>query len=145
MGDTNAEKTLETVLSLVKDLAPTAAAKVRVRARRDANTRFAVGSLTTNGEFSEMDTQIVVAEGNKHAATTTNQTDPASLRTAVGKALELMRLAPPDPEWMGVLGPQDVKASPAAYDEATAALQADARGRAAAACIAAADAADLVS
>src|SRR6478752_10533065 len=101
MGDDKATKTLDTVLALLKELAPSAEGKVRVRTRREANTRFAVGSLTTNGDFTETQTQIVVAEGNKHAATTTNQTDPGALRAAVGKALELMRLSPPDPEWMG--------------------------------------------
>jgi predicted Zn-dependent protease len=144
MSDHDA-KTLDTVLSLLKELAPNAEGEVLVRTRREANTRFAVGSLTTNGDFRETQTRVEVAEGNKHAATTTNQTDPAALRTAVLKALELMRLSPPDPEWMGVLGPQDIKPSPAHYDAATAELQADTRGNAAAACIAAADAAGLVS
>ena len=137
--------TRELVLSLIQGAGPGIEGRVVVRARRSANTRFAVGQPLSNGDVDDQQTTLVVAQNGRHASLETNRSDEASLRAAVRRAVEMMKVSPPDPEWTGVLGPVSAKANPAAWDDATAQQGADARVDAAAACITAAEEKGLLS
>lgn len=106
-----------------------------LRSGREANTRFARNEITSSGDSEETTVSIEVALGRRHAATTTNQTDPASIRRAAETAVRLAAIAPDDPEYVPVLGPQRYLAVPDAYDRATHALPAAARVDAARAAI----------
>lgn len=138
-----ARKILGDVLAIAKRTAPGADVFVRLGAGRSANTRFAKNEITSTGDVEEMQLSIRVAFGKRHAAFSTNQTDPASARGAVDMAARLARLSPEDPEAMPLLGPQKYKAVQGAYDPTAEKLGAEARAKAAGAAIAAAEAADL--
>jgi predicted Zn-dependent protease len=68
--------------------------------------------------------------GRRHASASTNRTDASSLESLVDRAIQMMKLAPEDPEWMPVLGAQSFARVSAAWDEESAHLSSDARARA---------------
>jgi len=131
-------------LSAAAELAAGAEAQVSVRSGRSAHTRFARSEVTSSGDVEETKVDVALAFGSRHASTSTNQVDPASLREAVARAARLARISPEDPESMPVLGPQAYGAVPSEWDEATEALGAEARARAAAEAIRAGKARKLV-
>lgn len=110
-----AKKLVEKVLSYSKAEDCT----VTVGAAESADTRFANNSITTSGEASGVVINISATLGNRSGSYATNETSDGALRIAVARAEELARFAPPDPEYMEPLPPQNYPAI-AAFDEATA-------------------------
>jgi len=90
-----------------RDGRPDAEVKIDVRRRAAANVRFARNEITTAGESDEIGTTIWIALGQRHASTSVNQTDEASVRAAAGRALAMAKLSPEDPEKM----PREVMAT----------------------------------
>jgi predicted Zn-dependent protease len=133
------------ILSLGKKTAAGAELQVRLTSGRSANTRFARSEITSTGDVDETRVGIQLAYGKRHAAIDTNQTDPASLRTALETASRMARLAPEDPEYMPVLGTQRYLAAAPEYDDATARLGAQERAAAIKAAIDLADGKQLES
>ena len=132
------------VLDDCKAIAPDAEVSVGVSAGRTANTRFARSEMTSTGEVEQASVGVTVAFGLRQASVSGNQTDPASLRDLVDRAVRLARLAPEDPERMPFLGPQTyAPAAAGAWDDATAALATATRAEAVAGAIAAADGAGV--
>lgn len=123
-------KVVERVLSLAKEKVPGADVSVGARMRRDANTRFARNEISSAGDVTETTLGIGVALGKRHAFVTTNQTDEGALHEAIGRAAQMAKLAPEDPERMPLLGPQEYAKVPAAFDGATASATAEDRARA---------------
>jgi len=70
------------------------------------NVRYARNSVSTSGIISQ--TQLVVqsAFGKKLGTATINEFDDASLEKVVRRAEELAQLAPENPEYVSILGPQ---------------------------------------
>jgi predicted Zn-dependent protease len=131
------------VLSHAAKLGAEAIASVR---ETDAgHVRFAATEITTAGEVSSTETLLVLAFGRRHAQSTTNQVDDASLARLVSRTAELARVAPEDPEWLAPLGPQRYVQNARAWDEETARQDATARASAARAAIARADASSLTA
>ncbi len=143
LSEKEATKLLESVLAIAKTTAAGAEILTSVDAGRDANTRFARNEITSTGDVEETTVSVHVAYGKRSAGTSTNQTDPESLRALVERASRLAKLSPEDPERMPVLGAQRYRRSPSAYDAATDKLSAKARAAAAKETIALADAAKL--
>ena len=119
------------VLAIAKTAAPRAETSVAVTSSRDANTRFARNEITSAGDVDDTTVSITVAIGKRHATTSTNQTDRASLERAVERTVEVARLAPEDPERMPVLGRQKYVKAAEGWDAGTSKLAADARAAAA--------------
>jgi predicted Zn-dependent protease len=119
------------VLAIAKQTAPRAEVSVSVASNRDANTRFARNEITSAGDVDDTTVSVTVAHGKRHATTSTNQTDRASLERAVGQAAAVAELAPEDPERMPVLGRQKYVRAADAWDAATSKLGAGARAAAA--------------
>jgi predicted Zn-dependent protease len=119
------------VLGIAKAAAPRAETSVSVASSRDANTRFARNEITSAGDVDDTTVAITVAIGKRHATTSTNQTDRASLERAVDRAVQVAQLAPEDPERMPVLGRQKYVKAADAWDASTSKLGADARAAAA--------------
>jgi predicted Zn-dependent protease len=134
---------VDEVLAAARKAAPGAEVLVSVSSGREANTRFARNEITSTGDVAETRVRIEVAHGKRHAATTTNQTDPGSLRAAAEHASRIAKVSPEDPEWVSVLGPQQHPAAAPSYDASTEALTAEARAGAAAGAIRAAEAEKL--
>jgi len=104
-------------------------------------TRFAGGEITTSGSSTDRSVTIISTFGKRRASASTNVTDDESLRRTVDLAERLAKLSPEDPELLPELGPQQY-ATIQAYDQRTAALDAEQRAAAVSGLIAAAKAVD---
>ena len=122
-----------------------AQATVNVREARTGNVRFAAGEITTAGEASSAETTLSMSFGARHATSSTNQVDEASLRALADRTAALARIAPEDPEFLPPLGPERYPESTHAWDEATSAIDPRWRASAARAAIARAEEKSLVA
>lgn len=95
--------------------------EVNLSGTDSANIRYARNAVSTSGKISQ--TQLVVASafGKKSGVATINEFDDASLEKVVRRSEELAQLAPENPEYVSVLGPQQY-AEPITYVPATAAI-----------------------
>ena len=93
---------------------------VTVGAAESANTRFARNSITTSGRTTSIALRISSTKGAKTGSIATNETSDAALRAAVARSEELSALAPPDPEYIEPVGPQNYPEI-SSYDAPTAA------------------------
>ena len=118
---------------------------VRVRISQTGHTRFARSEITSTGDVDGVGVTVEVAYGKRVASADGNQTDPASLRGLVERAARLAKLAPENPEKMPLLGPQKYMKAPAAFDGATAKLEAPARAAAVEKCLAEVGGKDVVA
>jgi predicted Zn-dependent protease len=125
-ADPGAQRVLDAVFRETKAIAG-ASATASVEIRRSANTRFARGEVTQTGESDDAVLSVEIAFGQRHAAVTTNQLDPASVKAAVQRAARLARIAPEDKEAMPPLGPQRYPRTPPAADPALGRFDAAAR------------------
>ncbi len=105
--------------------------QVTLQGSTDGNIRYALNQVTTSGEVQ--DTTLVVAAnfGKRSGIATINELDDASLQKVVQRAEEIASLAPENPEFMPVLGPQDYHDVKGYYD-ATAEISPEFRAKAAA-------------
>ena len=133
------------VVATVRTVAKEAGARAVVERTRSANVRFAKNEATTSGEYDEVSVAVAVVLGKRQAWTSTNQSDPASIKALVERAVAMARLAPEDPETMPLLAPQprSPMAPPSAHDEPLAAMDPAARAAVATRAIAAGDAAKV--
>ncbi|MES2180258.1 MAG: TldD/PmbA family protein [Gemmatimonadota bacterium] len=103
------------------------AARINIGSGSRGNTRFAVNQVSTGGDNYDTSVTVTAYVGNRSATSTTNALDDAGLRHAVETAERLAKLAPPDPEFLPELTPQQYQPG-RNWSEATAAL--DPQGRA---------------
>jgi predicted Zn-dependent protease len=122
MSRTDAQRVIESVLKLSR----ADAVQVVIRSSRTRNVRFAANQLSTAGVVEDTTLVVMSYIGRKHSAVTTNDLSPESIERTVRKAEAIARLAPDDPEMLPVLAPQSVPEVTAAWDEATAVLDAGA-------------------
>ena len=97
---------------------------VNLTGGRQRNVRFAANQMSTAGMITDLSLAVTSAFGPKHAVTTTNDLSPEGIERAVRQSEAIAKLAPDDPEAMPALGRQDIRAMPAAWDEATVNLDA---------------------
>lgn len=90
------------------------------------NIRYARNAVSTAGESSTMGLAISASFGKKTGAATINEFDDASLQKVVKRAEELAQLAPENPEYMPILGPQTYDES-IGFVPSTAAITPDSR------------------
>ena len=95
------------------------------------NIRYARNTVTTSGYRSDMNLAVRSAFGKRIGTVTLNEFDDESIERAVRRSEELARLAPENPEWVGLVGPQEYLTSNA-YFEATANITPEYRAQAAA-------------
>lgn len=132
------QELLAGVIATANKLAPGAEIRASLESGRAANTRFAMGGITSTGDVAESTLTIALAFGKQHAHTVTNQLDPRSVAEAIVRLRSMAKLAPADPEYMPPLGPQKYLDVPDAYDPALDRLGAAARADAAKTSLAAA-------
>jgi predicted Zn-dependent protease len=121
----------EKLLAVVNTFAHGADAIVHLDDGRSTSLRFASNEITTAVDRDAGNVSLEVAIGKRHAKATTTRTDAESLAALADRAISMAKLAPENPEWMGVLGAQTIKPVPGAHDPAAARLDADARAKAA--------------
>jgi len=90
------------------------------------NIRYARNAVSTAGDVSRKTLAVSSAFGKKVGFATINEFDDKSLEKVVRRSEELAQLAPENPEYMPVLGPQTYLES-VTYKPATAALNPDKR------------------
>ncbi|WP_019989116.1 TldD/PmbA family protein [Rudanella lutea] len=93
------------------------------------NIRYARNAVSTSGSRANQNLVVQSAFGKKVGTATIDEFDDASLEKVVRRAEELARLAPENPEWVGILGPQTYLKSNG-YFESTAKLTAEDRAEA---------------
>ena len=108
------------------------------------NVRFARNNISTAGVIDDADLGVQVAFGKKVGTATINQFDDASLERVVRRAEDLARLAPDNPEYMPIVGPQSY-AKTSTFDQATADIDPAFRAKVAEASIAPCRAAKLTA
>ncbi len=103
---------------------------VSLSGSRTGNIRYARNSVSTSGESDNLALSVTSVFGKRSGTATINEFDDASLEKTVRRAEEIARLAPENPEYMPMLGPQkylDTKT----YAESTAKIDPEFRATAA--------------
>jgi predicted Zn-dependent protease len=90
------------------------------------NIRYARNAVSTAGQISTMSLGVSSTFGKKTGSATINEFDDASLQKVVKRAEELAMLAPENPEFMPLLGPQTFEESNT-FNAKTAAMTPDTR------------------
>jgi predicted Zn-dependent protease len=85
------------------------------------NIRYARNSVSTSGGISQVSLIVSSAFGKKLGIATINEFDDTSLEKVVRRSEELAQLAPENPEYVSILGPQ-IYAEPITFVPATAAI-----------------------
>ncbi|OCX52112.1 peptidase C69 [Mucilaginibacter sp. PPCGB 2223] len=84
------------------------------------NIRYARNSVSTSGNIDQISMSISSAFGKRLGITTVNEFDDASLEKAVRDAEELAHLAPENPEYMPMMGPQEFGPPSKTFEQSTA-------------------------
>jgi predicted Zn-dependent protease len=100
--------------------------EISLNGSEGGNIRYARNSVSTAGDISNISLAVSSTFGKKTGTATINEFDDASLEKVVKRSEELAQLAPENPEYMPLLGPQTFKDS-ITYVPATAAITPDDR------------------
>ena len=103
--------------------------EINLTGSEGGNIRYARNSVSTAGDISNLSLAVSSTFGKKTGTATINEFDDASLEKVVKRSEELAQLAPENPEYMPLLGPQTYKES-ITYIPATAAITPDDRAEA---------------
>ncbi|WP_247235060.1 TldD/PmbA family protein [Telluribacter sp. SYSU D00476] len=103
---------------------------VNLNGSRTGNIRYARNSVSTSGETNNLSLSITAVYGKRSGTATINEFDDASLEKTVRRAEEIARLAPENPEYVPMLGPQKYLETPT-YFESTAKIDPAFRAQAA--------------
>lgn len=95
--------------------------EVNLSGNESGNIRYARNSVSTSGRISQTSLVVSSAYGKKSGVATINEFDDASLEKVVRRSEELAQLAPENPEYVSILGPQTYAES-INYIPATAAI-----------------------
>ncbi|UEG54414.1 TldD/PmbA family protein [Mucilaginibacter daejeonensis] len=90
------------------------------------NIRYALNAVSTAGDIGTLSLAVSSTYGKKTGTATINEFDDASLEKVVRRSEELAQLAPANPEYMPLLGPQTFKEA-TTYNEKTAAMTPEVR------------------
>ena len=82
-------------------------ATVSLHGGEGGSTRFADNIITQNVQQSNAAASLSCAFGSRHGSATTNDLSKAGLRRAAARAAEAARLAPPDPEYVPPIHPDE--------------------------------------
>ncbi len=90
---------------------------VNLNGGRVGNIRYARNSVSTSGESYDLSASITAVFGKRSGTSTINEFDDKSLEKAVRRAEEIARLAPENPEYVPMLGPQKYVDTPTFFDK----------------------------
>ncbi|MFN8345334.1 MAG: TldD/PmbA family protein [Spirosomataceae bacterium] len=79
---------------------------------RTGNIRYARNTVSTAGESYDLSLAVTAVFGKRSGSSTINEFDDQSLEKTVRRAEEIAKLAPENPEYMPMLGPQTYTESP---------------------------------
>lgn len=107
------------------------ACEANLNGSRDGNIRYARNSVSTAGLVENLALVVQSNFGKKMGTATVNEFDEGSIEKVVRRSEELAQLAPENPEFMPVLGPQEYLKTKGYFDS-TARISAEFRAQAAA-------------
>jgi predicted Zn-dependent protease len=102
--------------------------EVSIFGGKTGNIRYARNTVNTSGETNEIRLSVNSVFGKKVGSSSTNELDDASLKKVVARAEEIAMLAPENPEYMPMLGPQ-VYPETATFSKATDKITPDFRAQ----------------
>lgn len=94
------------IIDKVKGFSKADEISVNLTGARVGNIRYARNSVSTAGESTDLSLSITSIYGKKSGTATVNEFDDASLEKTVRRSEEIAKLAPENPEFMSLLGPQ---------------------------------------
>ncbi|GAB3974702.1 TldD/PmbA family protein [Spirosoma terrae] len=97
---------------------------------KSGNIRYALNEVSTGGESDNLSLSITSVYGKKAGTATLNEFSDAAIERTVRRSEEIARLAPEDPEYMKMLGPQNYMETPT-FSESTARIDSMFRAQAA--------------
>ena len=121
-----AKKIIDKVLALSKS----DEMSVGLSGARTGNIRYARNSVSTSGETTDLSLSVTSVYGKKSGTSTINEFDDASLEKTVRRAEEIAKLAPDNPEYVPMLGPQKYLETNS-FSQSTADINPDFRAQAA--------------
>ncbi len=113
----------EQALSLVEEIIQKSQAEgifVTVNAEDSALSRFSENQITQNLNRTQVRVTITSYYGKQSASAATTELNSASIQETLDRSQMLAQVAPEDPEWVGLLPPQNYESRDPAYDENTA-------------------------
>ena len=119
------------ILKKVLSYSKADACEVNLNGNDGGNIRYARNSVSTSGFQSDVSLVVQSNYGKKMGQATVNEFDDASLEKVVRRSEELAKLAPENPEFMGILGPQGDYGESKAYFDETAKISPEYRANAA--------------
>jgi predicted Zn-dependent protease len=103
--------------------------EVNILGETRGNLRYARNEVSTSGALTNQNLQVQSSFGKKVGVATIDEFDDASIEKVVRRSEELARLAPENPEYVSILGPQEyIKSN--GYFESTANVSPDTRAEA---------------
>jgi predicted Zn-dependent protease len=90
--------------------------KVNISGEERGNIRYARNTVSTSGSLINKNLEVESAFGKRAGIATIDEFDDASIEKVVRRSEELARLAPENPEYVGVLGPQQYLAAKGFFD-----------------------------
>ena len=100
--------------------------EVSLNGREGGNIRYALNAVSTAGDISTMGLAVTSVYGKQAGTATIDEFDDAALERVVKRSEELAKLAPANPEYMPMLGPQTFAES-ITFNADTAAMTPDSR------------------
>ncbi|OPL19445.1 MAG: hypothetical protein AVO35_10530 [Candidatus Aegiribacteria sp. MLS_C] len=120
------------VVEAVLDSARVPDAVASITEYRDAAVRFGQNRITQNMDRFERKLRVTLGDGERRSVYTTHRIDVDAVPDILSRAMEMLRTASPDPEYMPPVEGGQVYPIVEAWDGETAAMDASARTRAAA-------------
>src|ERR1700730_5380572 len=133
------------ILKKVVAFAKSVGCEANLQGGRTGNVRYARNSISTSGLVDDLTLVVQSNFGKRLGTATINELDDAALERVVRRSEELARLAPENPEFMEILGPQGPYQNGKAFFQATARIDPASRAQAAADSISPARAAKAVT
>lgn len=119
----------KTLLQKVLSYSKADECEVNILGETRGNIRYARNEVSTSGALTNQNLQVQSSFGKKVGIATVDEFDEASIEKVVRRAEELARLAPENPEYMGVLEPQKYVSSNGFF-QTTANISPDTRAEA---------------
>src|SRR6187399_3124122 len=116
------EEQAKAILKKVLSYSKADECEVNISSSDGGNIRYDRNAVSTSGGVTQSQLVVTSAYGKKSGIATINEFDDASLEKVVRRSEELAQLAPENPEYVSILGPQEYVAPSKTFVEATAAI-----------------------
>ncbi len=116
------EQEAKTLLQKVLSYSKADECEVNIGSSDGGNIRYARNAVSTSGGVTQSTLVVSSAYGKKLGVATINEFDDGSLEKVVRRSEELAQLAPENPEYVSILGPQQYAAPSKTYVDTTAAI-----------------------